>query len=381
MRGIRVGIIGNGIIAHDHARNYLEQNGVTIAAISDINRPKMDAFGEKYHVPEKDRHRDFRELLRRDDLDAVSICLHNNLHAPVSIETLRAGKHCYCEKPMAGSYSDAAAMAAAAKETGKRLHIQLAYLYNDSTHAARKLIAQGALGEIYHARSYGYRRRGRPYVDGYGEKEFNSKVWASGGALFDMGVYHLSRLLYLLGLPKLERVSGQVYQKLDMDEKRRREGGFDVEELGCGFAKFENGLTMDILESWAVHAREFPPSMLMGSQAGLALDEGLTLFNEIAGYPSEIKLDIGAEVYRSHQADPSLVLYDNSIAHWIGALRGECELIDTKEIALQTMLVSEGIYRSSQLGREVEAEEIIGGSKPAFMRRQDAGFRVFDYTL
>src|SRR5205814_2706370 len=109
----------------------------------------------------------FRELLRRDDLDAVDVCLHNNLHRPVTELALRAGKHVYCEKPMAGSYADAAAMLATARQTGKKLSIQLATLFTNDTRATKELIDAGELGELDFARSTGWRRRGRPVVDGY----------------------------------------------------------------------------------------------------------------------------------------------------------------------------------------------------------------------
>jgi predicted dehydrogenase len=218
-------------------------------------------------------------------------------------------------------------------------------------------------------------------VDGYGEKEFNSKYWASGGAMYDMGVYHISQLLFILGLPKLERVSGQVYQKIDMHEGRQKEGGFDVEELGVGLVKFSGGLTMDILESWAINAVRFPPSFVAGSKGGLSLGDELVFTSEMAGYPAKTKFDLGAEVYRTHQIDPTLSLYDNSIAHWVGALRGECELYDTKRIALETMLVSEGIYQSGAKGREVTAEEIRKDSVPSYIKEQETGFGKLQYGL
>ncbi|MDR0476002.1 MAG: Gfo/Idh/MocA family oxidoreductase [Treponema sp.] len=379
MKEIRIGIIGTGIIAHQHAEGYAKVPGVKITAACDLQRPKLEKFCTQYKI--ENLYDNFREMLKRDDLDAIDVCLHNNLHAPVSIETMRSGKHCYCEKPMAGSYVDAAAMLAASEETGKRLHIQLSMLYSASTHAAKKLIAAGLVGEIYHARSYGYRRRGRPFVDGYGEKEFNSKYWASGGALYDMGVYHISQMLFVLGMPKVERVSGQVYQKLDMHEGRRKEGGFDVEELGIGLVKFSGGLTMDLIESWAINAAQFPPSFVAGSKGGFSLGDELIFTSEMAGYPAETKFDLGAEVYRTHQIDPALALYDNSIAHWIGALRGECELLDTKRIALETMLVSEGIYQSGAKGREVTAEEIRHESVPSYVREQETAFGTLKYSL
>ena len=379
MKEIRGAIIGTGVIAHAHAKDYENIDGAKLVAACDIDEKKLNEFCDKYGI--EHRYTNFREMLKRDDIDVVSVAVHNNLHAPLSIEVMRAGKHCYCEKPMAGSYHDANAMAEVSKETGKHLHIQLGMIYEDTTHAAKKVIEAGIMGEIYHARSYGYRRRGRPFVDGYAEKEFNSKYWASGGALYDMGVYHISQLLYLLGQPDVDRISGQVYQKLDMDEKRRIEGGFNVEELGLGFVKFKSGLSLDIIESWAVHASEFPPSEIMGAKGGLSLSRPMTFLSEIAGYPATTTFDMGAENYRTHQLDSSRVYFDNSLHHLIGGLRGDCEFIKTREIALQTMLISEGIFMSSECGHEVSAQEIRETSKSCYIKKQDVGFDTFEYTL
>jgi len=66
---------------------------------------------------------DFRELLKRDDIEAVDVCLHNNLHMPVTVAALQAGKHVYCEKPMAGAYCDAEMILRVAHAQGKLLSI------------------------------------------------------------------------------------------------------------------------------------------------------------------------------------------------------------------------------------------------------------------
>ncbi len=66
---------------------------------------------------------------------------------------------------------------------------------------------------------------------------------SAGGALYDMGVYHIATVLYLLGLPQIARISGRVYQETEMDPARRASSNFDVEELGLGFVKCANGMT------------------------------------------------------------------------------------------------------------------------------------------
>lgn len=355
MDKIRIGIIGNGIIAHDHLEKYSKIEGAEVVALCDINPEALNTTGDRFGVA--DRYDNIGELLRRDDIQAVDVCLHNNMHARVAIAALHAGKDVYCEKPMSGSYADSLAMYQAMEETGKKLHIQLAYLYLPETKATLRLIRQGRLGRLYHMRSYGFRRRGRPYVDGYATKEFVNQTTSAGGAMFDMGVYHISQLLYLAGLPRLERIVGATYAHVAMNEERRRISGFNVEELGCGFATFADHLTLDVLESWAVHQGTFPGSMLMGEQGGVQFDP-LRYFFTQDDLEMSAEIDVKAMDYRNHNVFADQQVYDSSQIHWIAALQGKCELLPTARIALDTQLVQEGIYMANRLGREVYAEEI-----------------------
>jgi predicted dehydrogenase len=377
MKEIRIGIIGTGVIAQQHLNNYANIEGVKVVAACDIDAEKLEKTCKEFNIEHS--YLDYRELLKRDDLDAVDVCLHNNLHAPISIDVMKSGKHCYCEKPMAGSYADAKAMYDAAKALNKKLHIQLGFLYGGSTYAAKRLIDKGHLGKIYHARSTGFRRRGRPFVDGYATKEFNSKYWASGGALFDMGVYHISQLLYLMGLPKLERVSGKVYQEVEMDPTRQTISGFDVEELGVGFAYFENDITMDIIESWAIHMDKFESSFIVGDKGGIKLDP-LSFHSNLDDMTLNSNFEISGDQYRYHQLNPKFEAFDSSQKHWVYALRDEIEMIDTPKIALDTSLLSEGIYISSKLGREVTVDEIINMSESKALKTQDTSFGQIIYA-
>ena len=355
MSKIRIGIIGVGIIGKSHLDAYAKIPDVELVAACDIDTPELNRVCDKHNI--KFRYESFRELLKRTDLDAVDVCLHNNLHAPVTIETLRSGKHVYCEKPIAGSYFDGKAMIEEAKKCGKMLHIQLAFLYTRETKIAKRLIEAGRLGHIYHARSTGYRRRGRPYVDGYATPPFVNTTTSGGGALYDMGVYHISQLLYLLGLPKVQRVTGRVYQETAMDETRRKFSGYNVEELGTGYVRFADNLTMDIIESWAIHMNAFEGSFIAGSKGGVRLAP-LSYHTTTEDVETNMTFEDIAADSRWHSLNPAVSCYDSSQHHWIAALQGKVELLPTAQIALQTMLISQGIYLSERLGREVTVEEI-----------------------
>jgi len=355
MGKIRIGIIGCGQIAQQHMQNYKDIPDAEMVVCCDLNREAAEKSAAKFGIPEVTT--DFREILNRDDIDAVDVCLYNNLHAPVSIAALEAGKHTYCEKPMAGTYVDAVAMRDAAIRTGKKLHIQLGTLYSNEVKAAKELIDAGELGNVYHSRSTGFRRRGRPYVDGYATPPFVQKKNAAGGALYDMGVYHISAHLFLLGNPKVERITGKTYQEIWMDEKRRDIAQYDVEELGLGFVRFEGNKSLDIIEAWAVNLDGLDGNVILGSAAGIRLWP-FGFFKNYGNLAMSATADIGAASFRWETVEGLGKKYGNSQSHWIAALNDEVELIPTAEIALNTMLISEGIYLSEKLGREVTAEEV-----------------------
>jgi len=357
---VRVGIIGCGQIAQHHMRNYAKMPDVRMVAACDIIEERAAKAQQDFNIP--CRHVKFRELLARDDIDAVDVCLHNNLHAPVTIAALKAGKHVYCEKPMAGSYCDALAMFKTAQRCKRRLHIQLGTLYANETQAARELIEAGELGEVYYARVTGFRRRGRPYVDGYGSENFVRKSVAGGGALYDMGVYHIAQMLYLLGNPAPVRITGKTFQKLDMDAARRKFSGYSVEEMAVGFVRFEGDLTMDVIEAWAVNLDSFEGSFLVGDRAGVRLNP-FGFFRAYGHLDVSGSANMDAARYRWNNVRGDGIYYSDSQQHWISALLGRCELLPTAAIALNTMLISEGIYMAAQRNCEIAAGEVQRSSK------------------
>ena len=352
---IRVGVIGVGQIGKHHLATYAGIDSAEVVALADIDAGELERVGAIHSVDQL--YTDFRQMLERDDLDAVDVCLHNNFHMPVTVAALQAGKDVFCEKPMAGSYADAAEMLARARSLGRRLSIQVNDLFSAETKAAKALIDGGHLGKLYHARSTGHRRRGRPYVDGYGSPTFVQKQNSAGGALYDMGVYHISTILYLLGNGDVLRISGKTYQEMDMDAGRRDASGYNVEELGLGFVRLQDNITVDIIEAWAIHLDTLEGSSVVGSKGGVRL-------NPFGFYQSVGHLDLNASAdlerftYRLHNVRGQGDEYDGPQQHWIAALQERVDLLPTAEIALNTMLISEGIYLSEKLGREVTSEEV-----------------------
>jgi len=352
---VRVGVIGASQIGTRHLENYQAIPEAEVVAVADPFPQKVEAARGRFGV--KDGYADFRKLLERPDVDAVDVCVHNNKHAPIAIAALAAGKHVYCEKPMAGTYRDAENMANEAAARGRMLSVQMATVFSNESRAARRIIAEGALGKIYHARSFGYRRRGRPFVDGYGTANFVDRSVSAGGALYDMGIYHIAQVLHLVGNPAVRTVTGATHQELDMYEDRRAFSGYDVEEMGLGWVRLEGGITFDIEETWAVHHDGSEASKILGSKGGLRL-EPLAFFSSLGDMPLSATFDLEASVERWRSCMPESAWEESPQRHWIGALLGKVPLLPTAAYALNTALISEGIYLSAKAGRELTADEI-----------------------
>jgi predicted dehydrogenase len=356
---IRIGIIGVGQIGKRHLAAWQKIPAARVVALCDADAAELGRVAAESGITTTTT--DFRALIARSDLDAVDVCLHNNFHAPVTVAALEAGRHVYCEKPMAGSWRDADAMLAAARRTGKKLSIQLSTLYAPETKAAQSLIREGRLGKIYHARSTGFRRRGRPYVDGYASTSFVQKRVSAGGAMYDMGVYHLAQVLHLMGNPAVERISGKTYQEIGMDEPRRAASGYDVEELGLGFVRLAGNLSLDIIESWSIMLDSMEGSVILGSEGGVRL-EPFGYFHSAGDLDLDSTADLESFMKRQHNVKGIGDEYDGPQNHWAAALQGRVDLLPTAELALSAMLISEGIYLSEKLGREVTAEEVKSAS-------------------
>jgi predicted dehydrogenase len=361
-REVRIGIIGTGKIGNSHLRKYADIPGARVVAVADIDRSVAVAAAKQHGV--RDVYTDYHEMLEREDIEAVDVCLHNMLHRPVSCDAMRMGKHVYCEKPIAATYADGLAMVECSCSTGQMLHIQVGTMFGAASRAAKELVESGRCGGIYHARTFVNLKRKRPFVDGKNSPQFVQRETAGGGALIDWGIYAICRVLYPMGNPHVERITGQTYDRLPMNQKLREDSGYNVEEMGAGFVHFENGATLDVLAAWALNLDQDAGCCLAGEKGGIifapffARDVApVRFFSAVEDPWIKEPLDLEAAKARWQEAGDGDA-YDSPQQHWVRVLQGKVPLMPTAEVALNMILIAEGIYRSADLGREVRADEI-----------------------
>src|SRR5262245_47319380 len=201
---LRVGVIGAGIGAtHLAAYNQLPQ--VEVVALAGLDDDRVRRVAAEYKVPQT--YREYEQLLSAPGIDAVSVCLPNILHAPVTIDALRAGKHVLVEKPLARNADEGRAMIEAAQAADRVLMIAFNHRYRADVQWIKQYVESGALGKIYYAKAHWMRRAGIPRLGSW----FVSKEQSGGGPLVDLGVHVLDMAMYLIGEPRPLAVSANTY--------------------------------------------------------------------------------------------------------------------------------------------------------------------------
>jgi predicted dehydrogenase len=350
---LKVGVIGTGIIGKSHISGYMGMsNDVELVAVADLNKEEAARVAVANNIPNDNVFSDYKDLLKMDEIAGVDVCLPNNLHAPVTIAALEAGKNVYCEKPMARTIQEAQSMYDAAKRTGKMLSVQLGTLFSWEAKAAKQFVETGVLGRVYYVKTSHYRRRGRVYVDGYATPHFVQKEISGGGALADMAVYHMAFMVHLLGNPDLETVTASTYQEIDMDEERRKFSKYNVEELGIGFVRFKGNITMFVEESWAINMDRDEGDLIMGSKGGLRLNP-FTLFTEVGGMNMDYNFDL--KNFEGHQRSIGKVVegMEGPQKNFAWAQLGRVPLVDTVSIALKVVQITDAMYRSAEKHEEI----------------------------
>lgn len=200
-----VGIVGFGFMGRTHAYAYrtipffyselpiqYRLKAVCTRVPEAIDRA-IAVGGFEYGVT------DYRELLNREDIDIIHVCTPNVLHKPLVVDALRAGKHVYCEKPLAASYAECRQIVEAVKTYGRGLTMQVAmqYRYLPATMRAKQLIDEGFLGRVFSFRAC--------YLHASSINPNKPITWkldrakGGGGVLFDIGSHILNLIEYLIG--------------------------------------------------------------------------------------------------------------------------------------------------------------------------------------
>jgi predicted dehydrogenase len=286
-RKLRIGLIGSGFMGKAHAFGYAMAARVfdlpyeielrTLADVDlDIASKAAAALGFARATA------DWRAMVADPEIDVVNVTAPNALHKEMSLAAIAAGKHVYCEKPLAPLAADAREMAEAAEAAGVKTQVGFNYLCNPLLRLAREMIGAGELGEVrgyrgLHAEDY--------MADAAGPFSFRHDP-AGGGALADIGSHALATAEFLLSpaAGPIVKVMGDcvtvIAERPDGKGGRR---GVEVDDIGRAFLRFANGATGSIEGNWIATGRKMQHDFeVYGTKGALAFSQ--ERFNELHFY-------------------------------------------------------------------------------------------------
>lgn len=263
----------------------------------------------------------YAELIADPEVDAVYNALPNDLHLPLSLAALEAGKHVLCEKPLALGAGEVRALMAAAERSGKLVLEAFSYRFHPQIERARHLVAQGALGEV---------RSLRAAFDFTLDRadDFRWQAAKGGGALYDVGCYCVNGARLLLG-----REAVQVYGV--QREVRGVDGDF------AGLLDFGGGQNAHFDCSFGAARDQF--LTVLGSAGRLHLELPFSSSGQA------VSLRLGDTVETFAPMNP----YEAMVAHFGRAVRGEEALRFTLEDALAQARTLDALFQSARQGEAV----------------------------
>lgn len=344
MEKLKVGVIGCGSIARRrHLLEYEANSNVEIIAVCDVVPERAEEMATQYNAK---AFVDYKDLLATEGLDAVSVCLPNYLHAPVSIDALNAGYHVLCEKPMAISKEEAENMIEAAEKNDKKLMIGHNQRFVSSHQKAKELIDSGAIGKIYSFRTtFGHPGPEAWSIDGR-ESWFFDKEQAFIGALGDLGVHKSDLIRYLLG--EITEVGAFVESNAKEDT--------EIDDNAVCIVKTENGVIGTITASWAYVAGGDNSTVIYGENAILRLEND-PVYSLIVQYKNGETVNYELDKIQTNEEDGQTNTH--VIDHFVDAIIHDKEPLINGEEGMKSLAVILAAIESNKTKKLVQLRKKI----------------------
>lgn len=341
---LRIAILGVGWAGTRQVKAVRELGKkVTVAALVDnhdefLAKKSMELDVDKTYI-------DYRQALADPDIDAVSICLPHDLHAPVAIETAEAGKHILCEKPMATTVEEATRMMEAAEREGVSLYIAENAVYTSMARTLRDMVASGEhIGELtfasmvagFHALDYGYS----------GRRSWLSTPEAGGSGTWLLhGIHSMAKLRYILG------EVGTVYMGEHKASSFTRE---DLEGTMSGLLTLQSGVHISVAQSCETRLKgQLSGYRLYGDGGSVrAWQEGYQIFSH----------DLS-----EHELPPIRAYEEQSLSSYALELEAFADYVagisvgpTTAESERRSLAIVQAGYESAESGQPIDLRERFG---------------------
>ena len=253
LKKLRVGVLGMGFMGGTHTFAWKNAGAVfnwpievEMTALFDVSEESLALNGGRFGFGRTTQ--DWREVAEADDVDVVSICTPNFVHKDMAEAALKAGKHVWCEKPMATSLADAESMVEVAKASGLKTMLGYNYMKSPAILAIKRLIDEGVIGDVVH-------------FNGVYQEDFMcdpqaphswrlTKAGGGKGALGDMGSHQVSMAIWLCGPFKELAARLQTVHGMRPDSATGEMKAVEVDDQYSAIGTFASGGLFTMHTSW-----------------------------------------------------------------------------------------------------------------------------------
>jgi predicted dehydrogenase len=274
---MRLLVLGTGRMAENHAKHFSAIAGVSLVGAVDVNTANLAAFCDRYCIDR--RFKSLPEALAWGEFDAVTNITPDSVHYGTTMAAIAAGKHVFCEKPLATDYGKATEMTEAAEKAGLINMVNLTYRNVAELHKAREIVASGVIGRVKHIEaSYlqhwvALRDWSDPAIEGPWLWRL-SKGHGSNGTLGDIGIHIIDFTTFATGTDIISmNCRLQTFDKVPGG--RMGEYVLDANDSFVISAEFSNGAIGSIHSSrWASGHQNDQKLRAYGEKGGLELSHG-----------------------------------------------------------------------------------------------------------
>lgn len=348
---LKIGIIGAGHISVSHLNAYKEIDACKVVAISDLNEELAKERANTYNIDSV--YTDYKELLKDESVDAVSIVTPTFTHKDIIIDALRSGKHVLCEKPPALNADEVRECEQVSKETGKLLMFAFVCRFGPYQAYIKDYIQSGKMGKIVSAGCARTKRCERS-IGWFASRKHG------GGILRDGCIHELDSVLYFMDYPKpVSVVACETCINSDLPDKINAHGWDaydktaatrDVESAIEGFVTLDNGACIHVKASSVLNVVEERRYVeIAGEKAGI-------LFTP----DKDTKLrfvELDNDTFKESETEIAPISgFRIMIDHFIDCVLNGTECISTPEQAVIIMQIIDAIYESAKTGKPVVFE-------------------------
>jgi predicted dehydrogenase len=346
-KSFKVAFIGTGWVGDHQMKHLSKLDGIECVAAADVSEGSLQKFKTAWNP--KHTFADYRQMLAEvKELDAVSVCTPNGLHAQNTIDALQAGHHVLVEKPMAMNAREGQRMLDAARASGKQLIVGFQHRFEPKTKLIRDQIASGSFGKILYVRAQALRRRGIPNWGVFGRKDLQG-----GGPMIDIGVHIMETAHYMIGSPRPVTATGNHWTFMGNKPSNVvsmwpnwDHATYTVEDFAAGMIRFEDGGLLTIEASFVTHIEKDVWNIQVYGERGGANWETSQIFTDHGGYM--MNMTPGYVPQWDH--------FTYKMKHFVEVCRDGRPNESPGEHGLMVQKMLDGVYASAAAGKEVGIE-------------------------